>query len=206
MSKAAGIMLGLFGPDGSGKSTVADVLEQRCENAGMRTSRMHWRPGFLPYRGGMNGDGKADFTNPQQLNSRRGLAGWLVFIYIVMDFVLGYLCFIRPRLRRGIIVIYERYYYDIIMDQKRYGLRVPASVCRAIARLVMPVPDMVILLDAPANILYARKQELGRIEIERQRRELKEYFQRFSNYRVVDVEHNDPDQVADIILAAIDIN
>jgi len=207
MSKDKAIMIALFGPDGSGKSTVADVLEKHWKNAGINTVRMHWRPGVLPYRSKIcTSDSKGGFANPCKTKLRRGLKAWLIFLYVVVDFLLGHIFIIRPKLKRGTIVIYERYYYDILMDQKRYGLSIPVSVSRAIASTLIPVPDIIFLLDAPAEVLYARKQELPCAEIEHQRKQMKKKLCRFDNCHIVNVERNSPDQVAEIILASIDNN
>lgn len=195
--------IALFGPDGSGKSAVADLIEKRCEAAGVKIFRMHWRPGFLPYRSNTaNKNSERCFNEPHITKLRRGPGAWLVFLYVVIDFLLGYLFLIRPKLKKGIAVIYERYYYDILMDQKRYGLCIPASVRWGMARLI-PVPDTIVLLDAPAEVLRARKQELSYAEIERQRQEMKEYFRGFDNSLVVDVERNSIEDAASIILAAV---
>lgn len=204
MSKDKAIMVALFGPDGSGKSTVADVLEKHWKNAGVNTLRMHWRPGLLPYRSRIRAcDSKEGFTDPCKTKLRRGLKAWLIFLYVVVDFLLGHIFIIRPKLKGGTIVIYERYYYDILMDQKRYGLSIPASVSRGIASTLIPVPDVIILLDAPAEVLYARKQELPCAEIEHQRKQMKKTLCRFDNCHIVNVELDAPNKVAEIILAKI---
>lgn len=197
------LMIALFGPDGCGKSTIADLLAKHFEGDGVKIFRMHWRPGFLPYRCKVGHSRcEKDFTKPDMTKSRRGLRAWLVFLYVVMDFLLGHFFLTRPKLRSGIIVLYERYYYDILMDQKRYGLCIPTSVRRTVARL-LPVPDTIVLLDAPAEILFARKGELSCVEIEMQRKRLKEYFHRFDNCLTVDVQRNNAEDVVNIILASI---
>jgi thymidylate kinase len=196
--------IALFGPDGSGKSAVADLVEKRCEAAGVKIFRMHWRPGLLPYRSNTaNKNSKNCFNDPHIARLRRGPSAWLVFLYVVIDFVLGYFFLIRPKLKKGIAVVYERYYYDILIDQKRYGLSIPASVRWGMAWL-MPVPDTIFLLDAPAEVLHSRKQELSYAEIERQLGRIKECFRGFDNFHVVDVERNSVEDAASIILASID--
>ena len=38
----------LFGPDGSGKSTVADICQEILEKSNINVVRLHWRPRVLP--------------------------------------------------------------------------------------------------------------------------------------------------------------
>jgi len=204
MNKSKAPIIALFGPDGSGKSAVAGYLEKHCEAVGLKIVRMHWRPGLLPYRyRATTSRCKRYFKEPHKTKLRRGPKAWLILLYVVMDFLLGYLFLIRPKLNNGTTIVYERYYYDILIDQKRYGLCIPASVHRTVARL-LPVPDTIVLLDAPAEVLRARKQELPQVEIELQRQKMKEYFYSFDNCLVVDVNHNNAEDAANIILAAVD--
>ncbi|MBA7687617.1 Thymidylate kinase [subsurface metagenome] len=198
MKKNRAPIIALFGPDGSGKSTIAELLVKRGEEIGIRAMLMHWRPGLLPYRGLNSQESEKRFKDPHSTKLRRGLKGFFLFLYIVVDFIFGYYFLIRPHLRNGTIVLYERYYYDIIFDQRRYGLQVPLSI-RSFFAHVLPTPDVIILLDAPVHILQARKQELGRTEIERQRLMMKQYLSCFDSYHLVDVGVDSPDDVADII-------
>ena len=202
MKKNRAPIIALFGPDGSGKSTIAELLAKRSEEIGIRAILMHWRPGLLPYRGLNSQGSKNRFTDPHSTKLRRGLKGFFLFLYIVFDFIIGYYFLIRPHLRNGTIVVYERYYYDIIFDQRRYGLQVPLSI-RSFFAHVLPIPSVIILLDAPVHILQARKGELDRTEIERQRLMMKQYLSCFDSYHLVDVGVDSPDDVADIIFKIV---
>lgn len=198
MKKNRAPMIALFGPDGSGKSTVAELIVKMCEETGVRSIRMHWRPGFLPYRKSSCQRDENRFTNPHANKTRGGIKALLIFLYIVIDFIAGYYFFVRPHLRNGVVIIYERYYYDIIIDQKRYGLRIPLSFRTFVANFI-PVPDAIILLDAPGDILRERKGELERTEIERQRLMMKKHLSRFDGFHLVDVGSSLPDEVADVV-------
>lgn len=198
MKKNRAPIIALFGPDGSGKSTVAELIVQRYDEIGVRLTRMHWRPGFLPYRKSSCQGDENRFTNPNATKIRGGIKALLIFLYITFDFIAGYYFLIRPRLRNEVVVIYERYYYDIIIDQKRYGLLVPLSI-RTFVNHLIPVPDTIILLDAPGDIIQARKGELERTEIERQRFMMKKHLSRFAGFHLVDVKDRSPDEVAHIV-------
>jgi len=192
-------MIALFGPDGSGKSTVAEIIMKRYQEIGTQLIRMHWRPGFLPYRNlNCPGDEKK-FTNPHAIKTRGGIKALMIFLYIVIDFILGYYFVIRPLLRNDTVVIYERYYYDILVDQERYGLLIPISI-RTFANHFIPAPNTIILLDASGKILHARKGELEITEIERQRMMMIKYLHNFDGFHIVDVTTSSPDEVADCVL------
>ncbi len=56
-------------------------------------------------------------------------------------------------------MVFDRYLIDTVIDPKRYRYQGPSWVLRTVWRVV-PKPDLVILLDAPAEVLHARKQEV----------------------------------------------
>lgn len=68
---------------------------------------------------------------------------------------------------RGGLVLIDRYYYDFLIDQRRYRLSVPNGIIRLLFRTLRQ-PDLVFLLDAPAEVLQARKREVSPAETERQ--------------------------------------
>ena len=68
---------------------------------------------------------------------------------------------------RGGLVLYDRHFVDILVDATRYRYSGPIWVLRAIWALI-PKPDLVVLLDAPAEHIQKRKMELTVEETERQ--------------------------------------
>jgi thymidylate kinase len=64
-------------------------------------------------------------------------------------------------------IVFDRYFYDFIVDPRRSRLSLPGWVPR-LYLAATPQPDLVFFLDTTAEEIYARKQELQPEEIERQ--------------------------------------
>ena len=91
---------------------------------------------------------------------------------------MGYVVKVRPQLAQGKLILFDRYFSDCLVDPKRY--RLPAS-CPGMAELVarlLPKPDLIVVLDAPATVLQQRKCEVTPAESERQR---KDYLMRLAS-------------------------
>jgi thymidylate kinase len=71
-------------------------------------------------------------------------------------------------LARATLVLNDRHFVDILVDPKRYRYGGPLWLLRLIWRLT-PKPDLIVLLDAPPEVLQARKQEVPFDETARQR-------------------------------------
>jgi thymidylate kinase len=89
-------------------------------------------------------------------------------LFLVADYIVGYLVQVAPAVRRSNLLIFDRYIYDLLVDSKRIRYGGPAWLLRFAARIV-PRPNLVILLDAPAEVLWSRKQEVPFEEVVRQR-------------------------------------
>ena len=83
---------------------------------------------------------------------------------------------------RSDFVQFDRYFHDVLVDSLRYRYGGPAWYAAFLCRL-LPEPDLVILLDADADLIFARKSELSRAEIQRQRAAYRQL--RFKRARVV---------------------
>ncbi len=95
-------------------------------------------------------------------------------------------------LRRGSIVIFDRHFlwdYDASFSDPGAdrALRMRRLHDRLLRRLY-PRPDLIICLDAPAEVLHARKGEGSMEDRERRRREYLEFGARSDNFVVIDVD------------------
>lgn len=68
------------------------------------------------------------------------------------------------------LVIFDRYTYDALLAPPRRLGRIQAARRRLIAH-ACPAPDLVIVLDAPGDVLFARKGEHSAEALERQRQQ-----------------------------------
>ena len=100
-------------------------------------------------------------------------------------------------LRRGTVVVFDRHFfadywaYDVTGEQRSFDQRVHGLF---LSRLY-PKPDLVIFLDAPAEMLFARKGERTTQDLARRREEYVALGRAMPNFAVVDAAQP-ADQVA----------
>ncbi|HOX56956.1 MAG TPA: hypothetical protein P5205_12215 [Candidatus Paceibacterota bacterium] len=188
-----GLTAVLCGADGSGKSTVAravmDGLNGTFPPAKVR--HFHWKPPLFT-AGRQAARGPA--VDPHGLPPRNAVLSLGYFTFHWIEFLLGSHLRLRPVTFRGGLVLIDRYYYDFFVDQRRYRLRVPPAIVR-LGHFLLKKPDLVVLLDAPAEVLQRRKQEVALAETERQRLAYRKLVQGLPNGHVLDADRP-PDKVA----------
>ena len=167
-------VLAVGGPDGAGKSTLCAALA-RDILAGREVLHVRF-PGLLPRRDPVERQairlgpgGRPDPNNLRIYPPPYGRAkAVLKTLYLWVDFWLGWLVRVRPVLRRGGWVIFERGWWDHAVDPRRYRLRPPASRLVPLLGRLLPRTDIVFVLRAPPAQIRARRPELTEEELERQ--------------------------------------
>lgn len=188
-----GLFVVFVGPDGCGKSTVIEQVHQALAPAFRGTYTFHLRPRF----GQRPGAGTA-VTAPHDAPPRGAIFSAAKLAYFVVDFALGYWLSIRRRLIQSTLVIGDRYYHDLLIDPKRFRFGLPLWMARAAAHFV-PKPDVWILLDAPAEVLQARKQEVPFEETRRQRAAFQALIGGMRNGMIVNAARPVDDVVGDVV-------
>ena len=194
-----GIMIVLLGPDGSGKSSVIRQLISAPLPAFQRTKYIHLRPRI----GLMTNEKAVPVVDPHDKASRSRLASIVKILYFLFDYGVGYVWKIQPLLMRSTLVVFDRYYHDLLVDPKRYRYGGPMWLARLVGKII-PRPDLCLLLDAPPEVLRSRKQEVSFEETNRQRVAYLELVRGMKNDVVVDASKPLNDVVAEVNTVILD--
>jgi len=176
-----GFVLAVLGTDGSGKSTiirgVGPVMEASLHK---KPVYEHLRPNLLPSIARLLGRPRrvGPVTDPHA-SEVSGVWGSLArLVYYSIDYVLGYWLKVHPaKVKRQNIIVFDRYYYDYLIDPHRSRIRLPGWVIRAVGTII-PRPDLILCLGAAACTIHARKPELPLEEVRRQVEALRQFCDR----------------------------
>ena len=160
----AGGLVALTGPDGVGKTTVARALLDDHEGP---TGYVHFRP---PTRGALEPGPPAHSvpSPPKDFGPERWwnvAGGWARLGRSFVRFWAGYLGTVRPAVRRGALVVADRWVYGYVVQPRALKFYGPDWLARLVVAW-MPRPDAVAVLLAPPAVVQARKDELTLPEIE----------------------------------------
>lgn len=199
-SKPSGLVISFLGPDGSGKSTVIDMLIR--ENLPFKGEEYFH---LKPIKKTSIDHGVV--TNPHASPPYSKLKSYLKLFYFIYQYNLGWFKNIKPLRNQSVLVIFDRYFDDMLVDTRRY--RYGGSVKIAdFARLLIPKPDLFFILTADAEVIFDRKQEVAFIELERQIKSYKELAdgKRYYNIDVNRSPNVISEEIKQIILGKINEN
>ena len=203
-------MITILGADGSGKSSVIDQLRVVLEESDSSLAAVfsgsrvcHMRPRvFKPQ---LQAEG-LDSSDPHQLPPRTPWVSVSKLLYFLMDYWAAWL-WLFPKWQREVsemsqgkplLIIFDRYFHDILVDPYRYRYGAPLSLAYDIARWI-PKPRHLFVLDAPVEVLQARKQEVPFEECERQRQAYLRVCRLFPHATVLDATQPVEASVAHIV-------
>lgn len=168
-----GFFIVLLGPDGAGKSTIAQLLMESefVKKAFLKREFLYRRfqISWLKKMAHKIKGAGAPSLDPEvkedgSIVPLGPLKASLYAIYLGMEYFLGN-CWLRKVKANTGLVVFDRYFYDYMVFED--FLRIPRNLLRFLS-IIVPRPDAVIYLQNDAKTIYARKPEKSVPEIERQ--------------------------------------
>jgi thymidylate kinase len=194
-----GVFAAFLGPDGSGKSSLTDLLVERLggHEDVLKVHRVYMGSGqpLLPTRKvtrrlhGKTGPKAASKPAMVRDISPRRLRGPL---HVMADEILRYWVHIRPRLAPHGVVLVDRYAYDILRVNNR---TVQRPWFRRLAVAIIPSPQVTFFLEGNPEVITARKRELTVAETTRQLHAYRKLAAVVPNFRPVELAVRDDQEL-----------
>ena len=154
--KPAGLIVGVLGRDGTGKSTLINSIEEEFSFCYRDVVKYHLYPGFFLSHDKRTAD---DYTTPHIRRRYNKIVSELKLGFFLFEYFLGYWMKVYPKKLNHYLVIFDRYFVDVLVDPLRYRQAEKSFLAKLVHRLI-PKPDMWLILDASTESVLMRKQEL----------------------------------------------
>ena len=194
-----GMTVVVLGPDGVGKTSVIGEVARALAPAFRATRQYHLRPQF-----GRQPPGSGVVVDPHRSPLRNPLLSSAKVAFWLADYYISYFIDILPRLICSTLVLFDRHYWDILVDPRRYRYGGPRWLAGMLSRWASLGTPTVICLDAPEDVILERKREVPREEITRQREAYRRLVERLPRSHVVDAARPLTDVAADVTRIVLD--
>lgn len=175
-----GVHIVFLGPDGVGKTTLINAIASRLTPLFGGALMPAPAPAVLPW----SSRGRP-IDRPHALPVRPMYQSIPKAVFWFFFYTFEHYRIIRPAMRDGKLVASHRSLVDALVDSQRYRYGGPRWLLSAVLR-ALPTSDLLIVLDAPAEVIQSRKQEVAPEETARQCHAYRALAVRYANARLVD--------------------
>lgn len=172
-TSATGLSISFTGPDGAGKTTVIEQVIGRTGDVFRKAHvYLHFRPalfgnlGDVAQKAGVKKEVDRNYSDPHRGGRTSALNSLVRLSYYTADYILGHWLRTKRITRITRLVIFDRYFTDIICDPRRSRIYLPYKLLNAWRRLLIPRLNYNVLLTASPDVILQRKQELSRADID----------------------------------------
>ncbi len=204
-----GRIITFSGVDGAGKSTVLEQVRQTLqEKYRQKTVVLRHRPSVLPILsslkyGRKEAESRTTQTLPRQGKNSGSLSSFLRFLYYFLDYQLGQVVVYFKYVLRGYTVLYDRYYFDFIIDARRSNIDLPPGLLKWCYHFILK-PGVNVYLYAPTEVILSRKQEMSEQDIQQLNREytllFNELQQTYKHQRYIAVSNTNLSETLRIVI------
>ena len=205
--RPSGLDVALLGPDGAGKTTLCTMISE-LPSRKVPFGNAHYRKLYhrvLPPLGAIESAllrrprrPQPDPMNPHGMSPRHPLVWLFSYGYYTVDHWLSEIIWNRQKLAHINLMLHDRHPLEVVIDPRRYRYTGPLFLARWIGRLA-PKPDLVVVLDAPPEVIQARKQDVTFEETVRQRAAYRALAESLPNGRIVDATQPLDKVISDVI-------
>lgn len=167
-----GEFISFSGPDGSGKTTILELALKDLKKAFRvgDNNLFHFRPTLFPRIAEIGRKAMVissideNYQNPHRGKTSNIFSSLFRLVYYSLDYILGYFIRVRPKLVRRELVIFDRYFYDMIGDPERSRISLPFRFLKLFSYLI-PSPQSSFFIYAESENILERKQELTKEKV-----------------------------------------
>lgn len=166
LRKTLGYQISFSGPDGSGKSTVADYLSEFFETIKLTNKLDHYLPSgyknihelkIVPKNSAVK---TQNYTVPYSLPNVSKFQSIIRLSYYSCVFTFAYKFYVEKLKRKNEVVIFDRYFIDMISDPTRSRLSLSKNVVYRFFSHIK-FPNLTFIFIAEPSKLIERKGELS---------------------------------------------